>query len=132
MKYAREKEVVKDTLLRMATYRKWEYIPAITITCLKSVRSLGSIMLYLMGSTANRMWHDIRGWVNIYPVRFLKCSDLQWPLYCPLHMYCRILVTATQEFLSSWSSNSVTAFCIQESPIALLHVSGTSRNRLGF
>lgn len=21
--------------------------------------------------------------VNIYPVRFLKCPDLQWPLYCP-------------------------------------------------
>lgn len=59
------------------------YIPTITIMQLKSVRLLGSIMLYLMGSGASRVWHDIRGRVNIYPVRFKKCPDLQWLLCCP-------------------------------------------------
>lgn len=81
-----------------ATRRKWrwDYIPAITITYLRSVRLLDSIMLYLMGGTASRVWHDIRGRVNIYPVRFLKCPDLQWPLCCPPHIYCRALPTAIQ------------------------------------
>jgi len=88
---------MKD-VLGMATRRKWrwDYIPAITITYLRSVRLLDSIMLYLMGGTVSRVWHDIRGRVNIYPVRFLKCSDLQWPLCCPPHIYCRALPTAIQ------------------------------------
>lgn len=88
---------MKD-ILGMATRRKWrwDYIPAITITYLRSVRLLDSIMLYLMGGTASRVWHDIRGRVNIYPVRFLKCPDLQWPLCCPPHIYCRALPTAIQ------------------------------------
>lgn len=86
---------MKD-IFRMATRRKWrwDYIPAITIAYLRSVRLLDSIMLYLMGSTASRVWYDIRGRVNIYPVRFLKCPDLQWPLCCPPHIYCRALPTA--------------------------------------
>lgn len=94
-----ERENVRG-LLGMATCRKWcwDYIPAITITYLKSVQLLDSIMLYLMGGTASRVWHDIRGRVNIYPVRFLKCPDLQWPLCCPLHIYCRALATATRVY----------------------------------
>lgn len=94
-----ERENVRG-LLGMATCRKWrwDYIPAITITYLKSVRLLDSIMLYLMGGTASRVWHDIRGQVNIYPVRFLKCPDLQWPLYCPPHIYCRALATAIRVY----------------------------------
>lgn len=51
-----ERENVRG-LLGMATCRKWcwDYIPAITITYLKSVRLLDSIMLYLMGGTASRV-----------------------------------------------------------------------------
>lgn len=82
----------------------WDYIPAITITYLRSVRLLDSIMLYLMGGTASRMWHDIRGRVNIYPVRFLKCPDLQWPLCCPPHIYCRPSNSYPDTLLSSSAS----------------------------
>jgi len=47
---------MKD-VLGMATRRKWrwDYIPAITITYLRSVRLLDSIMLYLMGGTVSRV-----------------------------------------------------------------------------
>lgn len=104
---------VKD-ILGMATRRKWrwDYIPAITITYLRSVRLLDSIMLYLMGGTASRVWHDIRGRVNIYPVRFLKCPDLQWPLCCPPHIYCRPSNSYPDTLLSSSASNFVSTASI--------------------
>lgn len=104
----RKRMSMKD-ILGMATRRKWrwDYIPAITITYLRSVCLLDSIMLYLMGGTASRVWHDIRGRVNIYPVRFLKCPDLQWPLCCPLHIYCRPSNSYPDTLLSSSASNLV-------------------------
>lgn len=95
-KKARKKEDARERYLRNGNSPKMALglYSAITITYLRSVRLLDSIMLYLMGGTASRVWHDIRGRVNIYPVRFLKCPDLQWPLCCPPHIYCRALPTA--------------------------------------
>lgn len=114
----RRRMSMKD-ILGMAARRKWRwgYIPAITITYLRSVRLLDSIMLYLMGGTASRVWHDIRGRVNIYPVRFLKCPDLQWPLCCPRHIYCRALPTARVIQIHFCLAPRVTSFPLSASCI---------------
>lgn len=110
----RKRMSMKD-ILGTATRRKWrwDYIPAITITYLRSVRLLDSIMLYLMGGTASRVTRYTR------PSQHISCQIFKMPWFTmtivlsAAYLLSRPSNSYPDTLLSSSASNFVSTACVQ-------------------